>query len=140
MIFMETAAVHMHVGVVGIFEAGPLATPDGGVDIERIRSHIDGVLDELPRFRQRLAFIPLEDHPVWVDDDRFHLSDHLHHECLPRPGQARFWPADLVVMGRSDRHGPSSPYLGGVTEHVLEFANCPVLVVPQTPPREAGPS
>jgi WS/DGAT/MGAT family acyltransferase len=89
MIFMETPAVHMHVGVVGIFETGPLVTRDGGVDIERIRSHVGGVLDDLPRFRQRLAFIPLEDHPVWVDDDRFDLSDHVHHASLPRPGTAR---------------------------------------------------
>jgi nucleotide-binding universal stress UspA family protein len=45
--------------------------------------------------------------------------------------QARSWDAELIVMGRSDRRGPSSPYLGSVTEHVLEFAECPVLVVPQ---------
>ena len=44
--------------------------------------------------------------------------------------EAEAWPADLVVMGRSDRQGPSSPYLGSVTAHVLEFAACPVLVVP----------
>lgn len=44
---------------------------------------------------------------------------------------ARSWDAELIVMGRSDRRGPSSPYLGSVTEHVLEFAECPVLVVPQ---------
>jgi len=46
--------------------------------------------------------------------------------------QARTWPADLIVMGRSDRRGPSSPYIGSVTAHVLEFADCPVLVVPRT--------
>jgi WS/DGAT/MGAT family acyltransferase len=89
MIFVETPAVHMHVGVVGILEAGPLATADGGVDVERIRSHVGGVLDELPRFRQRLAFVPVEDHPVWVDDDRFDPSYHVRHAGLPRPGTAR---------------------------------------------------
>ena len=47
--------------------------------------------------------------------------------------QAQAWPADLIVMGRSDRRGPSSPYLGSVTAHVLEFADCPVLVVPRAP-------
>ncbi len=45
--------------------------------------------------------------------------------------QAQSWPADLIVMGRSDRRGPSSTYLGSVTAHVLEFADCPVLVVPR---------
>ena len=47
--------------------------------------------------------------------------------------QAQSWEADLVVMGRSDRRGPSSPYVGSVTAHVLEFAECPVLVVPHSP-------
>jgi nucleotide-binding universal stress UspA family protein len=47
--------------------------------------------------------------------------------------EARSWQADLIVMGRSDRRGPSSPYLGSVTAHVLEFAECPVLVVPRAP-------
>jgi nucleotide-binding universal stress UspA family protein len=55
--------------------------------------------------------------------------------------QARSWDAELIVMGRSGRRGPSSPYLGSVTEHVLEFAECPVLVVPQgSPGGGAAPS
>lgn len=67
-------------------------------------------------------------------------SDGLEIEAVPLEGepfrqildQARSWHADFIVMGRSDRRGPSSPYLGSVTAHVLEFADCPVLVVPQT--------
>ena len=35
---LESANVHMHVGSVHIFEAGPLATPDGGLDFERIQA------------------------------------------------------------------------------------------------------
>lgn len=46
--------------------------------------------------------------------------------------EADSWGADLIVMGRSDRRGPSSPYLGSQTAHVLEFADTPVLVVPHT--------
>ncbi len=48
--------------------------------------------------------------------------------------QARSHAVDMIVLGRSDRRGPSSPYVGSVTAHVLEFAECPVLVVPG--PRE----
>ena len=48
--------------------------------------------------------------------------------------EADNWEADLVVMGRSDRRGPSSPYLGSETAHVLEFTDRPVLVVPTTEP------
>jgi nucleotide-binding universal stress UspA family protein len=44
--------------------------------------------------------------------------------------EAESWAADLIVMGRSDRRGPSSPYLGSETAHVLEFTDRPVLVVP----------
>jgi nucleotide-binding universal stress UspA family protein len=46
--------------------------------------------------------------------------------------EARRWHADLIVMGRSDRRGPASPYVGSEVEHVLEFCQTPVLVVPQT--------
>ena len=50
--------------------------------------------------------------------------------------EAESWGADLIVMGRSDRRGPSSPYLGSETAQVLEFTDRPVLVIPrvaQTP-------
>lgn len=45
--------------------------------------------------------------------------------------EAQTWDADLIVMGRSDRRGPTSPYIGSETAHVLEFADRPVLVVPR---------
>lgn len=44
--------------------------------------------------------------------------------------QARTWPADLIVLGRSDLPGAGQPYVGRHTRHVLEFAEQPVLVVP----------
>lgn len=44
---------------------------------------------------------------------------------------ARRWGASLIVMGRSDRSGPASAYVGSEVEHVLEFCEIPVLVVPQ---------
>jgi nucleotide-binding universal stress UspA family protein len=43
---------------------------------------------------------------------------------------ARGWDADLVVMGRSDNRRPGEPYVGSQTEHLLEFTDIPVLVVP----------
>lgn len=43
---------------------------------------------------------------------------------------AREGNADLIVMGRSDERGPGRPYVGSQTEHVLEFTEIPVLVVP----------
>jgi diacylglycerol O-acyltransferase / wax synthase len=89
MVFMETSHTHMHIGEVGLLEAGPLLTRTGALDIERIRAHVGGGLDHLPRHRQRLAFVPLEHHPVWVDDHRFNLDYHLRHTALPPPGTTR---------------------------------------------------
>ncbi|MBC7260826.1 MAG: universal stress protein, partial [Chloroflexi bacterium] len=37
--------------------------------------------------------------------------------------------ADLIVIGQVGRHGPRRILIGSVTERVIEYANCPVLVV-----------
>jgi nucleotide-binding universal stress UspA family protein len=52
--------------------------------------------------------------------------------------EADTWEADLIVMGRSDRRGPSSPYVGSETAQVLEFTRRPVLVVPRGPRGDDG--
>lgn len=40
------------------------------------------------------------------------------------------WGANLIVMGRSDMRRPGARYVGSQTEHLLEFTDIPVLVVP----------
>jgi WS/DGAT/MGAT family acyltransferase len=101
-------AVHMHVGAVALFEPGPLATDEGGIDIEKIRRGIESSLVKTPRFRQRLARVPLLDVPVWVDDDRFNLRYHVRHTALPRPGTLRQLKrlAARVFSQRLDRSKP----------------------------------
>ena len=84
---IETETSPMHVGAVAIFEAGPLARPEGGVDIDRIRALIEALL--VPRYRQRIVRIPFTNHPVWVDDARFNLHYHVRHMSLPAPGDQR---------------------------------------------------
>ncbi len=86
---IEDDSRHMHVGAVMIFDAGPLRTSTGGIDVERIRRHIHARLHLVPRFRQRLAYIPYERIPIWVDDDRFRLAYHVRHTALPQPGDKR---------------------------------------------------
>jgi len=86
---VETPNAHMNIGGTAIFEAGPLATDDGGVDIERIRAHVGARLSRLPRYRQRLEFVPVVNRPVWVDDPDFDLGYHVRHTSLPRPGDDR---------------------------------------------------
>jgi len=86
---IEDGNCHMHVGGVLIFDKGPLGLPGGGIDIGRIRSAIEARLHLVPRFRQRLAYVPYERIPVWVDDDRFRLAYHVRHTALPYPGDER---------------------------------------------------
>ena len=47
----ESPTAHMHVAGTSLFEAGPLLTPSGGIDIERIRAYISSRLHLLPRYR-----------------------------------------------------------------------------------------
>jgi WS/DGAT/MGAT family acyltransferase len=82
----ETPNAPMHVAGMQIFEAGPLRTAEGGIDIERIREATRAVLHLVPRYCQKLAWIPYFDHPVWVDDRDFNLDYHIRHTSLPRPG------------------------------------------------------
>jgi len=82
---LESRSTHMHVGAVAVFAPGP-TTSDDGVDIGTLRSLIASRLDRIPRYRQRLATVPVEGHPVWVDDEQFHLDYHVRHIALPHPG------------------------------------------------------
>jgi len=82
---MEDENSHFHVAGVMVFESGGLATADGGVDIQRIRAFVASRLHQVPRYRQKLAWIPLERHPVWVDDDHFDIDYHVRHVRLPLP-------------------------------------------------------
>ena len=45
-------------------------------------------------------------------------------------GQVRLWIAGLIVMAVSDQRVVRSNFVVRVTEQVVEFASCPVLVVP----------
>ncbi len=83
------SSAHMHVGGVSIYDGGGLTAAGGGVDIERIRAYVESRLHLIPRYRQRLAYTPLQGEPVWVDDDRFNVRFHVRHTRLPRPGDDR---------------------------------------------------
>lgn len=72
----------MHIGGVSIFE-GP---PPG---FERLEEMVADRLDVVPRYRQKVRFVPLGlGRPVWIDDPHFNLSYHLRHSALPAPGRA----------------------------------------------------
>lgn len=104
----QNPAVHMHVGAVAIFSPGPLATEEGGIDIDRVRLGVESSLSESARFRQKLARVPLVDAPVWIDDPHFNLRYHVRHTSLPRPGSTRQLKrlAGRIFSQRLDRSKP----------------------------------
>ncbi len=79
---MEDRNAHFHVAGVMIFAPGGLRTPDGAVDIDRLKAHIESKLHLIPRYRQVLNWIPIEEHPVWVDDEFFDLNFHVRQATL----------------------------------------------------------
>ncbi len=83
---LERPVAYMHVASTQILQAGPLRTADGGIDADAFRRLVAGSLHLIPRYRQKLQYIPLESHPVWVDDPSFNLDYHIRHTSLPRPG------------------------------------------------------
>lgn len=104
----ETPRCFAHAASIQLFEAGPLATPEGGVDFEAIRRGVAARLHRVPRLRQELHWIPFEGHPVWVDDRDFNLGYHLRHTSLPRPGdfgQLQIMAARIMAQ-RLDRSRP----------------------------------
>ncbi len=86
---LEDHSSHMHVAGCFVFEKGPLATPEGGIDIDKIRDSVAATLHRIPRYRQRIEWIPFEQHPVWVDCTRFNIEYHVRHLSLPAPGDDR---------------------------------------------------
>jgi WS/DGAT/MGAT family acyltransferase len=104
----ESRADLMHVTAMAIYEAAPLRQPDGSLDIERIREYVLSRLHLIPRYRQRLAWIPLADHPVWIDDARFNIAYHVRHTRLPRPGSERLLKrlAARILSQQLDRGKP----------------------------------
>ena len=76
----EKHASHMHVGALVIFDGPPPAR-------DEFCAHLGARLRRVPRYRQKLAFPPLEaGRPFWVDDPSFNLDYHVRHTALPKPG------------------------------------------------------
>jgi diacylglycerol O-acyltransferase len=98
----EKQSSHMHVGALVIFE-GPAPGRDEFV------AHFEARLHRVPRYRQKLAFPPLEaGRPFWVDDPSFNLDYHVRHTALPKPGseeQLRAL-AGRIFSQRLDRSKP----------------------------------
>ena len=76
---LEDDNTHMHVASCTIFE--------GSVDYQEAIHEVRRRLHLVPRFRQKLAFVPYGlERPTWVDDPHFNIEYHLRHTALPAPG------------------------------------------------------
>jgi WS/DGAT/MGAT family acyltransferase len=105
-LYLETPTVHMTVQAVMLLDT---STVPGGYSFEKIKSHLQSRLPQLPEFRRRLAPVPFDLHrPAWFDDPDFDFDYHVRHVAVPSPGSAK-QVADLVgdIAGRSlDRSRP----------------------------------
>jgi diacylglycerol O-acyltransferase / wax synthase len=77
---IERDNAHMHVAACAIFQGDPPS-------YEELLAGIESRLHLVPRYRQRLDFVPFgQGRPVWIDDPHFNLAYHVRHTALPRPG------------------------------------------------------
>src|SRR5688500_2988785 len=80
---LEDAVSHMHVAGVMIFEGSP-------PPYDELLTAIERRLGLVPRYRQRLAFVPFaQGRPKWVDDPHFNLRYHVRSTALASPGSER---------------------------------------------------
>ncbi|MBA3839373.1 MAG: wax ester/triacylglycerol synthase family O-acyltransferase, partial [Thermoleophilaceae bacterium] len=77
---LEDDSSHMHVAAVLIFEGDAPSYEELLESVER-RLHL------VPRYRQRLAWVPFDAaRPRWVDDPHLNLGYHVRGTALPPPG------------------------------------------------------
>jgi diacylglycerol O-acyltransferase / wax synthase len=72
---IESASAHMHVGWAATFRVR-----DGRArpSFTQLRDHIEARLPRAPRYRQRIAAVPLGlNDPIWVDDEDFDVARHV---------------------------------------------------------------
>jgi diacylglycerol O-acyltransferase len=79
-LYLEDGTTHMHIASCAVFE-GPAPA------YEELIALFASKLPLVPRYRQRVRFVPMDlGRPVWVDDPHFNLEYHVRHTALPPPG------------------------------------------------------
>src|SRR3990172_9307045 len=77
-LYLERPGAPLHIGSLGVYE--------GCIPFERFVAHMDSRMPLIPRYRQRLAFVPLSvAHPTWEDDPQFDIRSHVRSVSLPAP-------------------------------------------------------
>ncbi len=69
-LYLERPNAPLHIGSLGIYQ--------GRLPYEEVVAHIYERLPNIPRYRQRLAFVPFNLlHPTWEDDPNFDIRNHI---------------------------------------------------------------
>lgn len=91
-LYGESNSSPIHAGMLSFFE--------GEIPFERLVRHIERRLDLLPRFRRRLASVPLNlAHASLEDDPAFKIENHVkRHELPPGASEAEIIQAALRVF------------------------------------------
>jgi diacylglycerol O-acyltransferase / wax synthase len=98
-VYSDTRHTPMEIAYACVFDP---RTAQGGYTFERVAAVLESRLPTLTPLRRRLVAVPLGlDHPRWVDDPDFDLSNHLHRVAVPEPGgMEEFTAMAAAVMGR----------------------------------------
>ncbi len=94
-------------------------------------------------FRNETLQLEIEQAKAWLQEychqaTALNISTEYQHH-FGEPGAtissvAQEWNADLIVLGRHDHSAIAEFFLGSVSNHVVDHANCSVLVIKDTNP------
>lgn len=75
-LYNETASGPMHAVTIIVLE--------GNVTFNEVFAHVEARIHLIPRFRQKLSFVPMNiAHAKWVDDPEFDLANHVKSASVP---------------------------------------------------------
>ncbi len=77
-LYMERRNTPLHIGSLAIYE--------GQVPFEAFQAQINARMPLIPRYRQRVSFVPFSlAHPTWDNDPNFDVRNHVFHVHMPAP-------------------------------------------------------
>src|SRR3972149_3136817 len=69
-LYFEKPSAPLHVGSLGVYE--------GTIPLDALVEHLQTRIHTMPRYRQRVAFVPMTlGHPTWEDDAGFDIRRHV---------------------------------------------------------------
>jgi len=90
-IYAESHSGPLHIGSIGLFE--------GRIEFDDARRHVTSRIHLIPRYRQRLAPVPLNlAHAMMEDDPEFSVDNHVFNHELP-PGTSEADALSIIMRG-----------------------------------------